>query len=55
LALLFYPAGTDRSPYHPGTFDVSVEDVESDVATVALVERGEDLPTVIWIIEDAKT
>lgn len=55
LALLFYPAGTDRSPFHPSTFDVAVEDVESDVATVALVDKGEDLPTVIWIIEDAKT
>jgi len=55
LALLFYPAGTGRSPFHPRSFDVAVEDVESDVATVALVDKGEDLPTVIWIIEDAKT
>jgi anti-sigma factor RsiW len=54
-ALLFYPARTDRSPFHPSTFDVSVEDVESDAATVALVDKGEDLPRVIWIIEDAKT
>ena len=53
LALLYYPAGTDRSPFHPSTFDVAVEDVESDVATVALVDKGEDLPRVIWIIEDA--
>jgi len=52
-ALLFYPAGTDRSPFHPSTFDVAVEDVESEVATVALVDKGEDLPRVIWIIEDA--
>jgi len=55
VALLFYPAGTDRSPFHPSTFDVAVEDVESEVATVALVDKGEDLPRVIWIIEDAKT
>jgi len=54
-ALLFYPAGTSRSPFHPSSFDVAVEDVESDVATVALVDKGEDLPRVIWIIEDAKT
>ena len=54
-ALLFYPAGTDRSPFHPSSFDVAVEDIESDVATVALVDKGEDLPRVIWIIEDAKT
>ncbi|MBP2675525.1 MAG: hypothetical protein H6Q84_2365, partial [Deltaproteobacteria bacterium] len=33
----------------------SVEDVESDDATVALVDKGEDLPRVIWIIEDAKS
>jgi uncharacterized membrane protein YdfJ with MMPL/SSD domain len=55
LALLFYPAGTDRSPFHPSTFDVAVEDVESEVATVALVDKGEDLPRVIWIIENGKT
>ncbi len=55
LALLFYPARTDRSPFHPSSFDVAVEDVESDVATVALVDKGEDLPRVIWIIEDAKS
>jgi anti-sigma factor RsiW len=55
LAILFYPAGTDRSPFHPTTFDVAVEDVESDVATVALVDKGEDLPRVIWIIENGKT
>jgi anti-sigma factor RsiW len=54
-ALLFYPAGTDRSPFHPSSFDVTVEDVDSDIATVALVDKGEDLPRVIWIIEDAKT
>jgi anti-sigma factor RsiW len=54
-ALLFYPAGTDRSPFHPSSFDVAVEDVESDVATVALVDKGEDLPRVIWIIEDGRT
>jgi hypothetical protein len=29
--------------------------VESDTATVALVDKGEDLPTVIWIIDDART
>jgi len=54
-AFLFYPAGTDRSPFHPSTFDVAVEDVESETATVALVDKGDDLPRVIWIIEDAKT
>ena len=55
FALLFYPTGLDRSPFNPSSFDVSVEDVESDDATVALVDKGEDLPRVIWIIEDAKS
>ena len=55
LALLFYPTGTERQPFNPRSFDVAVEDVESDVATVALVDKGEDLPRVIWIIEDAKS
>ncbi|MGE5283403.1 MAG: zf-HC2 domain-containing protein [Actinomycetota bacterium] len=55
LALLFYPSRTARSPFHPSSFDVAVEDVESDTATVALVDKGEDLPRVIWIIEDGKT
>ena len=55
FALLFYPAGMERSPFDPRHFDVAVEDVESDVATVALVDKGEELPRVIWIIEDAKS
>jgi anti-sigma factor RsiW len=54
-AILFYPSGADRTPFHPSSFDVAVEDVESDDATVALVDKGEDLPRVIWIIEDART
>jgi anti-sigma factor RsiW len=54
-AILFYPSGTDRSPFHPDSFDVAVEDVESDGGTVALVDKGEDLPRVIWIIEDARS
>jgi anti-sigma factor RsiW len=55
LILLFYPTGTSRSPFDPRSFDVAVEEVESDAATVALVDKGEDLPRVIWIIEDGKT
>ena len=54
FALLFYPVGPDRSPFNPQTFDVSVEDVESDIAVVTQLNMGEDLPRVIWIIEDAK-
>lgn len=55
FALLFYPTGIERSPFNPRSFDVSVEDVESDTATVALVDKGDDLPRVIWIIEDGKS
>lgn len=55
FALVFYPTRLDRSPFNPSSFDVSVEDVESDDAIVALVDKGEDLPRVIWIIEDAKS
>ena len=54
-AILFYPSGADRAPFHPSSFDVAVEDVESDDTTVALVDKGEDLPRVIWIIEDGRT
>ncbi len=55
LALLFYPSGVSRVPFNPSSFDVAVEDLESDTATVALVDRGEDLPRVIWIFENDKT
>lgn len=55
LALLFYHSGVDRSPFNPKNFDVAVEDLESDTATVAFVDKGEDLPRVIWIIENDKT
>lgn len=53
--LLFYPSNVSRAPFHPRSFDVSVESLESDTATVALVDRGADLPRVIWIVEDGKT
>lgn len=55
FALLFYPARVDRAPFHPSSFEVSVEDLESDAATVALVDRGEEFPRVIWIVEDGKS
>jgi anti-sigma factor RsiW len=55
FAILLYPTGADRSPFNPRTFNVSFEDVESDTADVALVNKGDDLPRVIWIIEDAKS
>lgn len=54
VALLFYPSERRMAPFHPRSFDVSVETLESD-ATVALVDNGEDLPRVIWILEDAKS
>lgn len=55
LILLFYPSGVNRAPFHPSSFDVAVEELDSDTATVALVDRGEDLPRVIWIMENDKT
>ncbi|MDA8121911.1 MAG: zf-HC2 domain-containing protein [Deltaproteobacteria bacterium] len=55
LALLFYSSGVSRPPFNPTSFDVAVENLESDTATVALVDRGEDLPRVIWIFENDKT
>jgi anti-sigma factor RsiW len=55
LVLLFYPSDVSRAPFHPTSFEVAVEDLESDTATVALVDKGEDLPRVIWVIENDKT
>ncbi len=55
LVLLFYPSGVNKAPFHPSSFDVAVEELDSDAATVALVDRGEDLPRVIWIMENDKT
>src|SRR4030043_2012567 len=40
FALLFYPFDGTRAPFHPKSFDVTVESLESDTATVALVARG---------------
>jgi hypothetical protein len=50
-----YPAGPDRTPYNPRTFEVSVEEIESDIAVVTQLDMGDDLPRVIWIFEDAKS
>jgi anti-sigma factor RsiW len=55
LILLFYPSDGTRVPFHPKSFDVTVESLESDSATVALVDKGKDLPRVIWIIDHEKT
>ena len=55
LILLFYPSDGTRAPFHPKSFDVTVESLESDTATVALVDKGEELPRVIWVIEHGKT
>ncbi|MGE5189290.1 MAG: anti-sigma factor family protein [Gemmatimonadota bacterium] len=54
-ALLIYSSDGTKAPFRPRSFDVSVEFLESDSATVALVDKGEELPRVIWIIEDGKT
>ncbi len=55
FALLFYPSDGTRAPFHPKSFDVTVESLESETATVALVDKGKELPRVIWIIENGKT
>ncbi|HEU5360778.1 MAG TPA: zf-HC2 domain-containing protein [Candidatus Deferrimicrobiaceae bacterium] len=55
LALLFYPSDGLEVPFRPKSFDVTVESIESESATVALVDKGEELPRVIWIIENGKT
>ncbi len=55
LTLLFYSSDGTKAPFRPNSFDVSVESLESDSATLALVDKGEDLPRVIWIIEDGKS
>src|SRR3989304_2041705 len=55
LILLFYPSDGTRAPFHPKSFEVTVESLESDTATVALVDKGEELPRVIWVIEHGKT
>lgn len=55
LTLLFYSSDGTKTPFRPKSFDVSVESLESDTATLALVDKGEDLPRVIWIIEDGKS
>jgi anti-sigma factor RsiW len=52
--LLFYPSLVSRAPFHPSSFEVAVEDLASDTATLAFVDRGDDLPRVIWIIENDK-
>jgi len=55
FGLLFYPSNGTRAPFHPNSYDVTVESIESDTATVALVDKGEGLPRVIWIIENGKS
>lgn len=55
LFYLFYPSDGTRVPFRARSFDVTVESLESDTATVALVDKGKDLPRVIWIIDDEKT
>jgi anti-sigma factor RsiW len=57
LAVLFfvvYPSVVGRSPLTPGDFRVSVESLESEGATVALLDEGEEFPRVIWILEETE-
>jgi anti-sigma factor RsiW len=55
VTFLVYPFNGSKVPFHPKSFDVTVESLESDTATVALVDKGKGLPRVIWIIENGKT
>ncbi len=55
LALLFYPSDGTKAPFQPKSFDVAVESLESGSATVALVDRGEEMPRVIWILENGRS
>lgn len=50
--LLFYPSVVGRGPISPGDFRVAVESLDSETSTVALLDRGEDFPRVIWISDD---
>jgi hypothetical protein len=51
---VFYPSVVGRPPLAPGDFRVSVESLESEGATVALLDEGEGLPRVIWILEETE-
>lgn len=55
LILMFYPSSINKAPFHPISFEVAVEELDSDTGTVAFLDRGEDLPRVIWIMENDKT
>ncbi len=54
VAVLFYPSFETRKT-REFSYRVSVERVEAVNAAVVLVERGEDIPKVIWIIEREET
>ncbi len=52
FALLVYPSVVGRGPITPGDFRVAVESLDSETSTVALLDRGEEFPQVIWISDD---
>src|SRR5512138_2298741 len=52
FALLVYPSVVGRGPISPGDFRVAVESLDSETSTVALLDRGENFPRVIWISDD---
>jgi anti-sigma factor RsiW len=52
FALMVYPSVVGRGPIPPGDFRVAVESLDSETSTVALLDRGEEFPRVIWISDD---
>lgn len=52
FVLLVYPSVVGRGPIAPGDFRVAVESLDSETSTVALLDRGEEFPRVIWISDD---
>jgi anti-sigma factor RsiW len=52
FALLVYPSVVGRGPITPGDFRVAVERIDSETSTVALLDRGDEFPQVIWISDE---
>lgn len=55
LAAVMFYSSIEEKPSRVASFDVTVESVEAVNATVVLVNKGEDSPKVIWIIEREET
>lgn len=51
ILILVYPSMVNRTGRPDLKFAATVESIEAENATVMLVDRGADVPKVIWIIE----